>query len=175
MNRRFTTLAISVAALLAANTALAGDAKDFKEFTWKEAGCTVLFPGTPMAKSSELKGGVNVLMQIVQIGDRNYTVAYVAVPGLEKADDDARKQFFDAVKQGMVGSLGGKVKEEKEIKYAGKYPAREWHIDVPGKGLCRVKAFIVDDKYYSVSVLAPAAVANSKESDRYLDSVKMTK
>ena len=46
---------------------------------------------------------------------------------------------------------------------------------MPDKGLSRVKAFVVDDKLCTVGILAPREAALSKESERYLDSLKLSK
>jgi hypothetical protein len=173
--RHLTTATVLTACLLA-STAPAGETKDpWKEFTWKEAGITVLLPGTPAAKTVDTKGDIKLQMQVVEAKDRSYKVSFAVVPLLGKADDAVRGQFFDAFKLGTAEAVMGKATGEKEIKYAGKYPGREWTFDAPGKGVCRVKAFVVEDRFYSITVLAPAGVANSKETDRYLDSVKLTK
>src|SRR5262249_45100470 len=88
--------------------------KDWKEFVWKEGGCTAWIPGNPVARS-ELIPGTKLTRYIQEAAhfSRLFRISWSEVPGLAKFDDPTRDLLFAGVKHGFVTSQKAKVTEEK--------------------------------------------------------------
>jgi hypothetical protein len=151
-------------------------AAEFKEFTSKEGKFTVLMPGAPKEKkqSSTAFGKTFDLYQFsVELGDRAYVAAYQVDENYTKLKPEMIEKTYDSIRDGAVKGFKGKVLSDQKIKLADK-SAREFQVTVPDIGVYRSRVVIIGNRMYQVSVLAPKDVALSKESDKFLDSLKLT-
>jgi hypothetical protein len=173
---RLLSAGLVAALFLAAQAGAGGD--DWKTFTWEAGKCSALLPGTPKAQkqSTKLPDGsvLDIYMQLVDKGNRAYILSYLDIAALKAANEDAIQKALDNGRDQAAANLGGKVVSDMKRKLE-TFPGREIHIDAPGLGLYRARMYVVRGRLYQIVVLGPRDVALSKESTRYLDSLKLTK
>jgi hypothetical protein len=176
MKTRLLAAGLVAALLLTAAARAGGD--EWKTFTWEAGKCSALLPGTPKAQKQTTKlpdgSPLDIYMQMVDKGNRAYILSYLDSPGLAAATDDVIQKALDNGRDQAAKNLGGTVVKDMQRKLD-KFPGREIHIDAPGLGLYRARMYVVRGRLYQIVVLGPRDVALSKESTRYLDSLKLTK
>lgn len=167
----FTRLLALPLVLVLTVPALAED-KPWKEFTSKEAGFTVLFPGKPKLSKQEV-AGTTVLQYSVETDGASYAVAYAELPA--KAPEI--KKVLDGARDGAVRNTKGKLVSESEITLGkDKHPGREILVEVAENVFLRQRFFLVDgQKMPQVIVAGKKEVVSSKDADRFLDSFKLDK
>jgi hypothetical protein len=164
----------AVAAVSLALPAAVSAQPDWKEYTWKAGGCSVLLPGAPTEQTRQVGGGQTVHLLSAEVGKVAYVLSYAETPKLAKATAEDIEKAFAHARDQAVTQFKGKVIGEAERKLNG-HPGREILIEAPGLGVYRVRLYLVGPRLYQVIVLGPREVALGKESDRYLDSFRLTK
>jgi hypothetical protein len=156
-----------------------GQQPEWMPFTSSAGKFRVLFPGEPTEQKESVKtpaGVVEVTTFFVeqQLEQVNYVVTYARFPAAAvKAGSEAKR--LDNARDGAVARMKGKLKSEKRIALQKQYPGRELLIETPDKRRVRGRIYAVGDRLYQVLVLGPAAVVDSKETSRFLDSFQLTK
>lgn len=164
---------ISVFVLLVAPS-LAEDAKQWKTWTCKEGGFTVLTLGEPqqsdVESSMENAKGKAHLAQFM-VGQTGCTANYVDfLPGIL---DTPLKEFYDTFRDRSTSELDGLVISEKEIKL-GEHPGREIVIEINGgKYFYRDCYILIGQRLYQQSMLGTKEAVNSKEAEAFLNSLKL--
>jgi hypothetical protein len=168
-------LGLTLSALLAVQEKAA---PELKEFSSKEGGFTVLLPGTPQEHISKTGGaeGKEIVNHVftVKHGSATYTVAYLIDPILAKGKPEDSKKWLESASKAAEATLKGKLLSEKPITLE-THPGVEFQLEIPGSGIYRSRAYIVNDRLYQVTVLGPKELAQGKEADRILDSFKLMK
>jgi hypothetical protein len=159
------------------NPTHADDPREWKEFASKEGRFKVLMPGTPKKDKAETESdfGKGVLhMNTAQAGKTIYGANYCDFPA--KIRKVPLKQVLDSSRDGAVANLEGKLVSEKDVRLGKqRVPGREIQIDVAGgKRLFRARVYLVEQRLYQVVVFGTKEAATSKETDKFLDSFKLT-
>jgi len=150
----------------------------WQEYKHEEGGFTINMPagGTPFMQQTE-KGGMSFTLQgyQVQLAASNalYLALFMKLPGPGDKDD-----FFRGLKDEFIKPLGAtaKVTDEKQITYGGA-PGREYALDVQSpKGQAKVfhRVYLVQDRCYTLTALAPDISPNSPEYRAFFESFKVT-
>jgi hypothetical protein len=164
--------------LLIPLVAAAKDDKDaWKELAPKDGGFVVMMPGTPVERKEEdLKTPSGPIeLHIFEVERKKeetaYVVLYCEIPesALKNSTDEKR---LDYAKKRAVAGTKGKLKVEKKLKL-GSHPGRELHFEVEGKGLVRLRMYVVKDKLYQLLVAGPKNQVTSKDADKFLESFKL--
>jgi hypothetical protein len=94
----------------------------------------------------------------------------------ELARPDNAEQMLDGARDGSVGNTHGKLTSETTITLAG-YPGREVVIEARGEDrppvIIKGRLFMVENRLYQVTVVAPRARAGDKAIDDFLQSFKL--
>ena len=167
-------LAPAVAAVCLLLPAAGAAQTEWKERTWKAGDCSALLPGEPVEQTKDVGQGRKVYLWIVSQGKIAYVVSYADMPELAKAGGELIEKALENGRKQAAVNLKGKVIYDKEHKLNGN-PGREVHIETPALGIYRMRMYVIGPRLYQVIVLGPREVALSKDSDRYLDSFKVTK
>ncbi len=115
------------------------------------------------------------LQQQEKQGNQIYMVSYCDYPegSLHADSTDLVEEFFDVTIQSATESVEGEllyIHKEKLQNYAGK----RWRIDyLEGKAVIRTRAFIVDNRYYSVQVVSPRFKNMNTNVERFMDSFRI--
>jgi hypothetical protein len=147
---------------------------DWKEHVWKDARCSILLPGEPQQTTVKGPDGETIRVCVLPRGDTTYAMAFIEVPEAQKEGPDAIRARFDSARDNAVAKRKGKVIREQELKLDGN-PGREYRCEMPDGTVFRNRMFLVGGRFYQVVVTGPREVALGQQSDRFLDSFKLTK
>jgi len=151
-------------------------ASEWKELSPKDAGYSVLMPGTSVAQTETIRlpsGPTEVSMFVVERkkAETAYLVLFCEFPkSVLKTGTDERR--LDYARDRAVAARKGKLVFEKKIKL-GIYLGRELHFEVEGKGMVRQRLFAVKDKLFQLLVAGPRGLALGKDANRFLESFKI--
>lgn len=82
--------------------------------------------------------------------------------------------FFDATIEESANVIGGEVIFSDSITYDGHYPGRFWRIHYDeGKSVMKVRAFVVQNTYYSIQVATKSEYSLSEEINQFLESLRI--
>lgn len=104
-----------------------------------------------------------------------YMVSYVDYPpGTVHADStDLLEEFFQATIDEASFSIDGEVLYQSPIELDG-HPGRIWRIDYRNRqGVIKNKAFLRENRFYSVQVLTYKELSLNMSMDRFLDSFQL--
>ena len=165
----FRLLAGAAVLALAAFTARADDATEFKEYVSKEGKYKTQFPGKATATETKAKDGSSVYTVTSQpkVG-QVYTITYLDLPTEIPADQVKKTLPL------FAAGIKGKALSEKEVTL-GKLPGREAIYDM---GNAHIRHFMVLDgkRLYQVIVGGPAKDdVTSKDADKFIKSFEVTK
>ena len=164
--------------LSSASLSPAGSGKpEFAEFTSKEGGFTILFPGTPkQVKVPDKQGGVLQYQFMAGNEDGAYLLSYQDNANLRNATQEGLAKALVKGQEAAQASVKGKLVQAKEITLDKKHPGREYEFETPlgMGGIFRSRAYLVKGRLYQVIVIGKKEFAKSKEADRFLDSFKLT-
>src|SRR5688572_23404134 len=95
---------------------------DWKAFSPKDGGFTVLMPGMPMEDKQDVKtvsGDITVMLHFIEVkNEGSLVVSYSEYPDAAfKGGDDEKR--LDSARDGAVVSAKGKLKSEKKITLDG--------------------------------------------------------
>ena len=196
MKRRRAPLALSILALMASTfqqeavgrapvLASQKDQKtpqaapsEWKEFSSRQGGFSVLMPGTPQeqteVKELPVVGRGETHLFILASESCVYVAAYLDLPGLalqtQTFCDSFGKGFLNSIGDATAKGAAGKVVKETDISF-GKDPGKEILIETPA-GIATARAYFIRRRGYQL-IAAPAGndVGNVK---KFLDSFKVT-
>ncbi len=140
-------------ALLLALAVCAGCAKEqWREHRSEAGGYSVSMPGTPQQHKREQPtpaGIVSITMDMVELGDRAYSVNYSDFPAivLQASSPEA---LLENAQAGAIISSSGSLVEEKELQVSGN-PAREFTFRGENQGKkisARCRLILVDNPLY---------------------------
>src|SRR5207244_3119777 len=109
----------------------------------------------------------------VKKGEGSYVLVFADFSeAMLKGGSDEKR--LDNARDGAVTSAKGKLKAEKRITLD-KHPGRELHIEVEGKTAVRTRFYAVKNRLYQVLAVGTRELVFSKDTDRFLDSFKLTR
>ncbi len=152
---------------------------EWKPFSPKQGGFSVLLPGTPTEETEVRefpvvgKGEAHVFVLTTEAGV--YVASYLEVPGLARQNqsfcDSFGKGFLKTVGESTAKGAGGKVAKETDILF-GKNPGKETLIEVPA-GTAMARAYFIRRRGYQL-IAAPAPGSDPANVKKFLDSFRLT-
>lgn len=153
---------------------------EWKAFSVKDGGFTVLMPGMPMEDKQDVKtatGDVTVTLYVLEVkNEGSLVVSFSEVPeaALKAGTDDRR---LDSARDGAVVSAKGKLRTEKKITLDG-HPGRDLTIDTDaksGNAVVRTRIYAVKQRLYQTMAVGTKAFAAGKDAEMFLNSFKVAK
>lgn len=128
------------------------------------------------AKTLETEAGkIDLHLFAAQEDNIAYVIAYSDYPP-ENAPPDYAEKMLDGARNGAVGNTLGKLVSETKISLSG-YPGRELLIETRGEdrppSIIKGRLFMVKNRLYQVTVVAPWGKAGDKIIDDFLQSFKL--
>lgn len=160
--------------------ALAGcgaGAPSMSMFTSTAGNYRILMPGTPKETQKDLPipGGSIPLHSVIGFQSRGCEcgVAWAETPPGALVSQDTNK-LLDMCIQGAVSKMGASELSRSPISLDG-HPGRECRFEIPANGnrpklLGRERCYIVGDRVYEVTILAPENKADPAVSKAFFDS-----
>ena len=146
---------------------------------------TIEFPEkpTPATEQLELEIG-NVPMDMLRYKASSdaeewieYNLTTIEYPDtiIHSDNMDIREDFFSSTIEGMVEGTAGKLLSEKEIAI-NDFPGREITLSLhDGLFIVRSRIYLVNNRMYSVQVVATAGSAANSDVTKFLSSFKLKK
>ncbi|MBN2378454.1 hypothetical protein JXM67_01445 [candidate division WOR-3 bacterium] len=166
----------SILSFLVFGFLLLGAEVEWKKYTSEKGGFSVLFPGEPETQTQQVNMQVgesfqkiNMYMFMKQAPDFTYLVVYNKMPSWNPDDAD---YILDKARDRGLASLNGKLLSEKDITLDF-HPGREVKIRSPEGFYYRSRMYLVDDKFYQVSVTTVAEESSSANITKFLSSFKL--
>jgi hypothetical protein len=162
------TLLATCSALLLLCVASAS-AQSWTEYRPPGAPFRVEMPGRPMAKTEPVemgKGSVDMVMAIVDLGERSFLAIYADYP------DSAVKGV--SPEQGLINARDGMVKygklvSDRPLSVSG-FPAREYVVQQPDGYVIVSRSVQAGNRLYQMLVIAKGGSADDPLTRRFLDS-----
>jgi hypothetical protein len=164
-------------------------ADEWKAFTPKIGGFEVMFPGTPLEQKQIVKTPAgDIIMTVFALelkkGAGSFVVGVSELPP-EMVKAGTEDQRLENARKGAIDALNntlekgkGKVKPrlEKKVDLPGtRYPGWDLHLEVTPKQHVRTKLYAVQNRLYQLAAVGSSEFVNSKDSLKFLDSLKLTK
>lgn len=168
-------LVMAGALLVSACSFLNAQEPTWKEFRSNEGGFSVLMPGepTPNKVSVNTASGVEeAYMFSLNEGEVNeYIIAYSKYPktASKKVSVDT---LFDDLRNGILRAQQGKLRSEAAISLGG-YSGKEIAVERPDGVITTSRFYVVDDRFYQLSMKAKTNERESEAAKRFLDSFKL--
>ena len=164
------------AVVLLAVPAAAEEKPEWKRFSPKDGKCSVEMPGKPVeAPVQELKvgDGTSKLHLFILETNGGKTGYGLGVADFTAANDEVSAKALQTAQQGTATALKGKVVSERTMKL-GKYPGREFTLDLPDGNQYRGRLFMVEGRLYQVITLGSKDFVNSTDARAFLYSFELT-
>ena len=137
------------------------DLSDWKEFASPEGRFSVLLPGTPVTKVTELQtkaGKVSNYVFTLELKEAFYHISYLDYP-VAPEDEELVKRSLDASRDGMLArNKGSKLLGESQITF-GSFLGREFLILQDRFSFGIIRTFIIRGRLFEVGMLVRADVA----------------
>jgi hypothetical protein len=152
---------------------------EWREFSSRQGGFSVLMPGTPKeeteVKELPVVGRGETHLFVLASESGVYVAAYLDVPGLARQNqafcDSFGKGFLKNIGEATAKGAEGKVVKDTDILF-GKDPGKEILIEVPA-GIATARAYFINRRGYQL-IAAPTAGSNHGNVKKFLDSFKVT-
>ncbi|MEM9849774.1 MAG: hypothetical protein AAF847_17925 [Bacteroidota bacterium] len=108
-------------------------------------------------------------------GNQVYMLSYCDYPAgtIHSDSTDILQDFFEETIETATFSINGELMyqaDESVFNYPGKY----WRIDYrKGTAVIKTKAFVVDNRYYAIQVVATKARHINPDSDKFMNSFRL--
>jgi hypothetical protein len=164
------------AVVLLAVPAAGDDKPEWKRFSPKDGKCSVEMPGKPVAQPvQELKVGdgtskLHLFILETNGGKTGYGLGFADFPA---ATDEVAAKALETAQAGTATALKGKVASERTMKL-GKYPGREFTLDLPDGNQYRGRLFMVEGRLYQVIALGPKEFITGTDARAFLYSFELT-
>lgn len=162
---------------------LAPEAKKWRDFNSYDGKFSVLVPGEFTEKVDSMETTIGKMAYHTffhQTQESNadnvlYMLSYVDYPaGAIHADSSELLQdFFAETVDAAVKAVKGELLYANDWKYKD-YPGKVWRIDyLEGKAVIKTKAFVMNNRYYSLQTIAKKEYSMNFSADKFLDSFKL--
>jgi hypothetical protein len=104
-----------------------------------------------------------------------YMVSYVDYPegGMHSDSTLLLEDFFENTIEAAVETVKGELRYNSELNDL-EYPGRLWRIDyLEGKAIMKTRAFLVNNRYYSIQTIAFKNKHLNSLTDRFMDSFEL--
>jgi hypothetical protein len=150
---------------------------DWKTFSPKEGGFTVLMPAIPVEDKQDVmtpSGNVTVTLHFHEVKNEGSLVVSVSdlpAAAFKAGTDESR---LDNAREHAIQGAKGRLKSEKRITSAG-FPGRDLMIESDAKGGAAVRTRIFAVKQHQVIAVGSKTFVSGKDADRFLNSFKLMK
>lgn len=156
---------------------------DWFEFVSEKGKFTVLSPGEMANRTNSLETEIGQLdyhtflyqPKSKEADNLVYMVSYVDYPNHSIHSDSTEllKDFFDATIETAVQSVEGELMYSADAKLKD-YPGKIWRVHYNDeKAQIKTKAFLVDNRYYSIQTITLKEKSLNPSSDKFLDSFRL--
>ena len=104
-----------------------------------------------------------------------YMLSYVDYPAgtLHHDSTELLQEFFAATIETARKTVRGEIRFDTDVTIRG-YPGRYWRIDyLNDRAGIRTKAFVVDNRYYTIQTISRRESGINRSTDRYFDSFRI--
>lgn len=168
-------LVMAVILLASACSFLHAQQSTWKELRSTEGGFSVLMPGTPTPNKVTVNttSGVEEANMFSLSDDslNEYIVAYSKYPKTNPKEVSTGK-LFDKVRDGILLAQQGKLLNEAAITLDG-YSGRSIAVERPDGVITTARFYVVDDRFYQLSVNGKINGREPEATNRFLDSFKL--
>ena len=175
MRKAVIFLIILILACCLASCSFSSTPKEYKSAAGR---FSIMTPVTFEESTNTLKteaGNIELHLFAGQLDDIAYVVGYSDYPP-ENAPPGYAEKMLDGARNGAVGNTHGKLLSETKISLAD-YPGRELVIETSGEdrppAIIKGRMFMVKNRLYQVTVVAPRGKAGDKIIDDFLQSFKL--
>ena len=146
----------------------------WKELRSTEGGFSVLVPGTPTPNQVSVNTASGVKeAYIFSSKDENLNEYLVACSYTEKNSREvSTDKLFDQVRDGILLAQQGKLLSEAAVAL-GRYNGRAIAVERPGGVITMARFYLVDNRFYQLSVEAKTNESEPEAIKRFLDSFRL--
>lgn len=148
-----------------------------------EGGFKVLTKGIFKTRLTHAKTGIgeitmhNLVYQTDETGADNhiFVITFYDFPEQSMHSDSTVlvNDFFKETIASAVSSTGGELAYQSEISLHG-FKGLHWRINyAEGKGVIKTQAFLVNNRYYSLSVMMPDVAKNTVDANKFFNSFRL--
>jgi hypothetical protein len=104
-----------------------------------------------------------------------FVVSYYDFPqgSLHSDSSELSKVFFEETITGAVESISGTLVYKNELSLHG-FKGFQWRVNYPnGAGAIKTQAYLVNNRYYSVSLMTYEGNKSNLDANRYFDSFRL--
>jgi hypothetical protein len=169
MMTRLCTLGLSLPLLLGA-----AQEAEWKAFKPREGNFSVLLPGKPKEQQQAVRtpsGTIDVNLYVAELKGGTFAVGYAEFPE-QTVKPGTTGRRLDNARDGAVANAGGKLTKERRINLD-RYPGREVHIEIDGKGNVLTRFYAVKNKLYQLVVLGSKDRVYSPDTEKFFDSFQL--
>ncbi|HEU4479600.1 MAG TPA: hypothetical protein VFR80_13870 [Pyrinomonadaceae bacterium] len=168
-------LVMAVTLLVSACSFINAQEPTWKEFRSNEGGFSILMPGTPIPNKVTVNttSGVEEA-NMFSLSDESLDEYIVAYSKYMKTDSKevSTGKLFDKVRDGILLVQQGKLLNEAAITLDG-YSGRSIAVERPDGVITTARFYVVDDRFYQLSVKAKTNGREPEATNRFLDSFKL--
>ena len=168
-------LVLAAIFLVSACSFLHAQQSTWKELRSTEGGFSVLMPGTPIPNKVTVNTTSGVeeanMFSLSDESLNEYIVAYSKYPKTNRTEVSTGK-LFDKVRDGILLVQQGKLLNEAAITLDG-YSGRSIAVERPDGGITTARFYVVDDRFYQLSMNAKTNERESEATNRFLDSFRL--
>ncbi len=157
------------------------------DFSWKETislhgDFKVECPGSMKEVSTKAETAIGTLEYHTYVfRDENpeadnlmYTITYCDYPegSLHSDDKELAQEFLAATVEESASSIDAELLYQTDVE-VGDYPAKLWRVDYNnGEGAIRTKAFVKENRFYSIQTVCSREKSLNKSSDKFMNSFR---
>ncbi|MEM6966029.1 MAG: hypothetical protein AAF573_14775 [Bacteroidota bacterium] len=171
---------ITLTLIFTLTIAFVGFSQQWEVFQSYEGKFSVLAPGTFTKKENPIKTDIGELKYITYLYQPEeketdnlvYMISYCDYPDYTVHSDSTElvNDFFQATVATAVESVEGELSYTTEISKRD-FPGRLWRVVYnEGQATIKTKAYLVENRYYSVQVITLKEKAFNLKIDKFLDS-----
>ena len=163
-----------VGILLAACTSSA--LADHERHTDEDGKFAVVFPGKPKSTAKTTNSAVGQLkVHVATYASSDGSTFMVSYTDFrpEATKPNNLDTLFEGIRDGVKGSDGKMVGEEKSIKFGpGKLPGREFTVD-KGKQRIRYRVVVRDSRVYQIAAIGSQEFTSASETTEFFESFEL--
>ena len=167
------TLLATCSAMLLFCVATASAQQGWTEYRPSGAPYRVEMPGRPMTKTEAVdtgKGSVDMIMAVVDLGERSFLAVYADYPD-SAAKGVSPEQGLINAREGMAKH--GKLLSDRALRVSG-YPAREYVVEQPDGYVIVSRSVQAGNRLYQMLAIGKGGSADDPLTRRFLDSFSIS-
>ena len=162
-----------------------GQSQDWQPFLSYEGRFRVMVPGSMVEKVDSIDTDIGTLayhnFYYQEENDEEsdnllYMVSFVDYPegSIHSDSTDLLEEFFEATIETSAFSVDGEVMYSGET-YLDNYPGKVYRVDyLDGKAVIKTRAFLVENRFYSIQTITYRSRSLNTATDRFLNSLQLT-